>query len=95
MDSQTSTGYDVDNRYSGLGSGPKASVPGWKATDNERGKEFPKQYMKKPGANLTADRREDNRFIVSSPGWGETFTFKNAFGSPRSAEQRRIVKLNQ
>lgn len=85
MDTYDSSGYQVDNRYQGLG----------RAADNTKAKDFLDRYSKRPGANLTQERQEDNRFVVSAPGWGSNFTFKNAFGSPRSPEQRRIENLNQ
>lgn len=85
MSTETSTDYDVDNRYRGMG----------RATDNKRGKDFLDRFLRKPAGTLEQDRSEDNRFVMSAPGLGQAFSYKNAFGSPRSPEQRRISKFNQ
>lgn len=85
MDTYDSSGYLVDNRYSGMG----------RASDNTKAKDFLDRYSRKPGKNLTAERQEDNKFVVSAPGWGSNVQFKNAFGSPRSPQQRRLNNLNQ
>lgn len=85
MNTYDSSGYQVDNRYQGLG----------RVVDNDKAKTFLDRYARKPGANLEADRREDNRFVVSAPGWGSNYEFRNAFGSPRSPQQRRLNQINQ
>jgi hypothetical protein len=85
MDTQASSSYAVDNRYRGLK----------QASDNDRAKEFLDRYKVRQESNLTEDRKEDNRFVVSSPGWGENFEFTNAFGSPRSPAQRRLSRMGQ
>jgi len=88
MSHQSSTDYGVDNRYRG--------VEG--ASDNEQGKRAAAvaiaQRRLAQRSGLTEDRREDNRFIVSGPG-DSTYSFKNAYGAPRSPTQRRLVKFNQ
>lgn len=88
MDSQTSTDYDVDNRYRGAR----------RASDNQSGKRAAARDLARRRAaqrsTATQDRKEDNRFIVSGPG-DSTYSFKNAFGAPRSPVQRRIERANQ
>jgi hypothetical protein len=44
--------------------------------------------------DLTEDRKEDDRFIVSGPG-DATYSFKNAYGAQRSPTQRRLNQINQ
>jgi len=72
MSLQTSTGYDVDNRY--------AQTRG--AKDNTSGKRFVKEYINKRRAGNRPDtaeqRGEDNRFVMSGPG-DQTYGFKNGF----------------
>jgi hypothetical protein len=72
MSLQTSTDYDVDNRY--------AQARG--AKDNTAGKRFVKEYINKRKEGNRPDtaeqRSEDNRFIMSGPG-DQTYGFKNAF----------------
>jgi hypothetical protein len=85
MNTQDSSGYQVDNRRQETR----------RAIDNTKAKDFLKKYTDRPGANLTQERREDDRFVVSGPGWGENFTFRNAFGAPNSPEMRRLSLLNQ
>ena len=89
MKPQTSTDYNVDNRYREAGP----------ASDNVEGKQFLDKFI---GASksakevpLTLERKEDNRFIMSAPDWGTNYSFKNAFGSPVSPMQRRIARLGQ
>jgi hypothetical protein len=87
MKPQTSTDYDIDNRYSGAKG----------ATDDTAGKRAVAKAVAQRRINqrttLTQDRKEDDRFIVSGPG-NNTYSFKNAYGSPRSPEQRRIERNN-
>jgi hypothetical protein len=45
-------------------------------------------------STFTADSKEDGRFIASGPG-DTTYSFKNAFGAPRSPTQRRLENVNQ
>lgn len=85
MNTQDSSGYSVDNRREGMR----------QAVDNTRAKDFLKKFSERPGTTLTSDRKGDNRFVVSAPGWDENFTFKNAFGAPNSPEMRRLSMLNQ
>jgi hypothetical protein len=85
MDTQASSSYAVDNRYHGLK----------KASDNDKAKDFLDRFKVRQESNLTEDRQEDNRFVVSAPGWGQTFDYRNAFGSPRSPTQRRISSMGQ
>ena len=72
MSLQTSTDYNVDNRYRGAKG----------AMDNVAGKVFLNKFMKarrqQDEGTVTQDRREDNRFVVSGPG-DSTYGFKNAF----------------
>ena len=72
MSLQTSTDYDVDNRY--------AQAKG--AKDNTAGKRFVKEYINKRKERNRPDTAEqrsgDNRFIMSGPG-DQTYGFKNAF----------------
>jgi hypothetical protein len=72
MSLQTSTSYDVDNRY--------AQARG--AKDNTAGKRFVKEYINKRKAGNRSDtaeqRSEDNRFVMSGPG-DQTYGFKNGF----------------
>jgi hypothetical protein len=77
MKLQTSQDYDVDNRYQET-DGPNGS----KVFDNSSGKRFLKKYIEKSKdaneQNVTPERREDNRFVMSGPG-DSTYGFKNAF----------------
>jgi hypothetical protein len=88
MSHQSSTDYDVDNRYRG--------VQG--ASDNNQGKRAAARAMAQrrvaQRANLTEERKEDGRFIVSGPG-DATYSFRNAYGAPRSPTQRRLERLGQ
>ena len=88
MNHQSSTDYDVDNRYRGAQN----------ATDNEQGKRAAAKVLarRRQGQriDLAQDRKEDNRFVVSGPG-DATYSFKNAYGAPRSPTQRRLEKINQ
>jgi hypothetical protein len=72
MSLQTSTDYDVDNRY--------AQARG--AKDNTAGKRFVKEYINKRKAgnrvNTAEQRGEDNRVVMSGPG-DQTYGFKNGF----------------
>jgi len=72
MSLQTSTDYDVDNRY--------AQARG--AVDNTAGKRFLKNYIDKRKvvgrADITEQRSGDDRFIMSGPG-DQTYGFKNGF----------------
>jgi hypothetical protein len=45
-------------------------------------------------STMEQDRKEDDRFVVSGPG-DATYSFKNAYGAPRSPTQRRLERLNQ
>ena len=75
MSLQTSTDYSVDNRY--------AQAKG--AVDNTAGTRFVKNYISKrkeaARSDITEQRAEDNRFIMSGPG-DQTYAFKNAFRAP-------------
>ena len=86
MDLQTSTDYNVDNRYRGVKS----------ASDNQEGKHFLNKFIDQRKqaneTNLTQERKEDNRFVVSAPGLGVNYSFKNAFNAPRSPAQRRLER---
>ena len=88
MSYQSSTDYNVDNRYHGARG----------AVDDERGKRAAakavaqRRLAQRPTA--TQDRKEDDRFVVSGPG-DATYSFKNAYGAPRSPAQRRLEKINQ
>jgi len=86
---QTSTSYDVDNRYSQTA----------KALDNQAGKHFLNQYLnakkEESRPNLTENRKEDNRFIMSAPGYGTNYTFTNAFSAENSPVQRRLSRMGQ
>jgi hypothetical protein len=88
MNHQSSTDYDVDNRYRGAE----------RAIDNEQGKRAAakaiaqRRLAQRPP--LEQDRKEDDRFVVSGPG-DATYSFKNAYGAPRSPTQRRINRINQ
>lgn len=88
MDIQQSQDYNVDNRYHGVHA----------AVDNEAGQKFLAAYTKKKKAasrsTLTAERQEDNRFIVSGPG-DTLYSFKNAYGAPRAPQQRRVERTVQ
>jgi hypothetical protein len=88
MNHQSSTAYDVDNRYRGAKT----------ASDNEQGKRAAAkavaQRRRSQRTSLTQDRKEDDRFVVSGPG-DATYSFKNAYGAPRSPTQRRLEKINQ
>lgn len=72
MNIQTSQDYTVDGRYS-FGEG---------AADNNAGLSFLRKYLDKDKRlqqpNITEQRKEDDRFIVSGPG-DNKYTFKNAF----------------
>ena len=86
MDLQTSTDYNVDNRYRGVKS----------ASDNQQGKHFLNQFIDQRKqaneTNLTQERKEDNRFVVSAPGLGVNYSYKNAFNAPNSPAQRRLER---
>ena len=88
MSLQTSTDYDVDNRYHGA----------QRALDNSSGKRAAAKALAQrrveQRSSLTQDRKEDNRFVVSGPG-DATYSFKNAYGAPRSPVQRRLERVNQ
>lgn len=88
MNHQSSTDYDVDNRYSGAQG----------AVDNEQGKRAAAKAVAQrrvaQRSTVAEDRREDDRFIVSGPG-DSTYSFRNAYGAPRSPSQRRLERLNQ
>ena len=88
MNHQSSTDYDVDNRYSGTQD----------AVDNEQGKRAAAKAVAQrrvaQRSTVAEDRREDGRFIVSGPG-DSTYSFRNAYGAPRSPSQRRLERLNQ
>ena len=72
MKLQTSQDYDVDNRYQET-DGPNGS----KVSDNNSGKRFLNQYIEKSKdaneQNITPERREDNRFVITGPGTVPTF----------------------
>lgn len=86
MDLHTSTDYNVDNRYRGVK----------RASDNEEGKHFLNRFInqrkKENKTNLTEDRKQDNRFVASAPGFGVNYSFKNAFNAPRNPAQRRLER---
>jgi len=88
MNHQSSTDYDVDNRYRGAEG----------AVDNEQGKRAAARAVAQrrlaQRSTLEQDRKEDDRFVVSGPG-DATYSFKNAYGAPRSPTQRRINRINQ
>jgi hypothetical protein len=88
MNHQSSTDYDVDNRYSGTQD----------AVDDEQGKRAAARSVAQrrlaQRSAVAEDRREDDRFIVSGPG-DSTYSFRNAYGAPRSPSQRRLERLNQ
>jgi hypothetical protein len=88
MNHQSSTDYDVDNRYRGAE----------RAIDNEQGKRAAARAVAQrrlaQRSTLEQDRKEDDRFVVSGPG-DATYSFKNAYGAPRSPTQRRINRINQ
>jgi hypothetical protein len=88
MNHQSSTDYDVDNRYRGAE----------RAIDNEQGKRAAAKAIAQrrlaQRSPLEQDRKEDDRFVVSGPG-DATYSFKNAYGAPRSPTQRRINRINQ
>lgn len=88
MDSQTSTDYDVDNRYR----------EAHRASDNQSGKRAAARALAQrriaQRSTATQERKEDNRFVVSGPG-DAMYSFKNAYGAPRSPVQRRIERVNQ
>ena len=88
MNHQSSTDYDVDNRYRGTEG----------AVDNEQGKRAAARAVAQrrlaQRSTLSQDRKEDDRFVVSGPG-DATYSFKNAYGAPRSPTQRRINRINQ
>ena len=87
MNHQSSTDYDVDNRYRGTR----------RAIDNEQGKRAAaravaqRRLSQRP--TLVQNRKEDDRFVVSGPG-DATYSFKNAYGAPRSPTQRRLERFN-
>ena len=87
MNHQSSTDYDVDNRYSGVE----------RALDNEQGKRAAARSMAKrrlaQRSSEAQNRKEDDRFVVSGPG-DATYSFKNAYGAPRSPSQRRLARFN-
>jgi len=80
MNLQTSQDYDVDNRYQET-DGPNGS----NVSDNISGKRFLKEYIEKSKdaneQNITPERREDDRFVMSGPG-DSTYGFRNAFRAP-------------
>ena len=88
MNHQSSTAYDVDNRYSGTQD----------AVDNEQGKRAAAKAVAQrrvaQRSVVAEDRREDDRFIISGPG-DSTYSFRNAYGAPRSPSQRRLERLTQ
>lgn len=88
MSHQSSTDYEVDNRYRGV----------QKASDNEQGRRAAARSIAKrrlaQRSTLEQDRKEDDRFVVSGPG-DATYSFKNAYGAPRSPTQRRLERFNQ
>jgi hypothetical protein len=88
MNHQSSTDYDVDNRYRGVE----------RAIDNEQGKRAAARAVAQrrlaQRSPLEQERKEDDRFVVSGPG-DATYSFKNAYGAPRSPTQRRINRINQ
>jgi len=88
MNHQSSTDYDVDNRYRGAK----------RAIDNEQGKRAAARAVAQrrlaQRSTLEQERKEDDRFVVSGPG-DATYSFKNAYGAPRSPTQRRINRINQ
>jgi hypothetical protein len=88
MDIQTSTDYDIDNRYHGARG----------ATDNNAGKRAMAKAIAQRRIDqrptLTQDRQNENRFVVSGPG-DATYSFKNAYGAPRSPAQRRVARTSQ
>lgn len=88
MSLQTSTDYGVDNRYHGV----------QKAIDDAPSKRAAAKAVAQrrieQRSTLTQDRKEDNRFVVSGPG-DATYSFKNAYGAPRSPTQRRLERVNQ
>lgn len=75
MSIQTSQDYSVDSRYRGA----KGAV------DNTAGKAFLNKFIQarrqQDEGNMTQQRREDDRFVVSGPG-DSTYSFKNAFRAP-------------
>jgi hypothetical protein len=87
MSYQSSTDYNVDNRYRGAR----------KAVDNEQGKRAAAKAVAQrrlaQRSPLAQNRKEDDRFVVSGPG-DATYSFKNAYGAPRSPAQRRLERLN-
>lgn len=82
---QTSTDYDVDNRY-------RETKP---ASDNQAGKHFLERYVdasKSAGrGTLTQERKQDNRFVMSAPGWNTNYSFNNAFVPKNSPAGRRLA----
>ena len=88
MSLQNSTDYGVDNRYRGAKN----------ASDNTSGKRAAAMAVAlkrvEQRQRVTEDRKEDDRFVVSGPG-DATYSFKNAYGAPRSPSQRRLERLNQ
>jgi hypothetical protein len=88
MSLQTSTDYDVDNRYQGV-KRALDNVPGKRAA----AKALAQRRVDKR-SSLTQERKEDDRFLVSGPG-DATYSFKNAYGAPRSPVQRRLERVNQ
>jgi hypothetical protein len=88
MDMQTQPGYMVDNRYRGVK----------RAVDNTSSRNFLNRYIERhrqdQQPNYSQEAKEDGRFVVSGPG-NNLYTFKNAYGSEQSPEQRRLAQLNQ
>ena len=88
MNHQSSTDYGVDNRYRGV----------QMASDNDQGKRAAARSIAKrrlaQRSSEAQNRKEDDRFVVSGPG-DATYSFKNAYGAPRSPTQRRLERLNQ
>lgn len=72
MKPQLSQDYNVDARYKG----GKGSV------DNAAGKAFVNNYLKRREQSqqpqITEDRQQDNRIVMSGPG-DSTYSFKNGF----------------
>jgi hypothetical protein len=75
MSIQTSQDYSVDSRYHGAKG----------AKDNVAGKAFLNKFIQarrqQVEGDMTQQRREDDRFVVSGPG-DSTYSFKNAFRAP-------------
>jgi hypothetical protein len=103
MRPQTSTDYNVDQRYS--------ETTG--ASDNNAGKQFLNKFINEDKQvnrpEITQQRKQDNRFVlggmggtipVGSLGLGQqvrttdmAYSFKNAFGSSVAPAQKRLNRL--